>query len=155
MKSPIILATLFAGSLAVVPQPGADLPRHCMVAEAAIQAAIKVGRPLLPDSPYVDDAIKEGAAIFRNRIGCGSPPPEPKAPPESEQIDCSGKVDNAIEVSSKVLRKGFDLCAPIGYSKGLADGIKGFKTTLGCKEQKKAAVVADVEPPQCEPEVGQ
>ncbi|KAM3540118.1 hypothetical protein BM221_004006 [Beauveria bassiana] len=139
MKSTLILATLFAGSLAAV-VPGLDIPPplgvvDCVPADLAIEAGLWAVRPMLPDTPRMEDALKAGTDAFKHGIKCGSAPPEPEPVPEGEQIDCSeNNVDKAIEEGRKVLKAGFKV-TPSRYEEAVEEGIRVFRKTLGCKEQ--------------------
>ncbi|KGQ12303.1 hypothetical protein BB8028_0003g08680 [Beauveria bassiana] len=139
MKSLLILTTLFAGSLAAV-VPGLDdiLPPigvDCVAADLAIQAGLLAVRPMLPDTPRMEDALKAGTAAFKHEIGCGPAPPEPEPVPEGEQIDCSANnVDKAIGKGREVLKAGFKVTPP-RYEEAVEEGIRVFRKTLGCKEQ--------------------
>ncbi|KAM3534563.1 hypothetical protein MY4038_002113 [Beauveria bassiana] len=138
MKSTLILATLFAGSLAAV-VPGLDIPPplgvvDCVPADLAIPAALLAVKPMLPDTPRMEPALKAGTDAFKHGIECGQAPPEPEPVPEGEQIDCSEKVDKAIEEGRKVLKAGFKV-TPSRYEEAVEEGIRVFRKTLGCKEQ--------------------
>ncbi|EGX90696.1 hypothetical protein CCM_07116 [Cordyceps militaris CM01] len=142
MKFPLVLAALFAGSLATVAQPGVGPPAlgTCRGADVAIAAALAVLRRLLPVYPQLEPAIKAGVARFKNEIRCGPAPDEPEAPAD-DQMDCHGIVDTGIDRAAKVLRDNFGPIAPDGFDEGVTKGIKDFKKRLGCKP-----VVVDPEP---------
>ncbi|KAM3562016.1 hypothetical protein ARSEF4850_002947 [Beauveria asiatica] len=136
MKSPIILATLFAGSLAAVPLllPGICDPKllGCAQVKTAISKGLTVARPLLPKCNHTEDAIKVATAAFNHKIKCGPPPPEPEAPPADKKCDCKG-LNAAIKTGEGVLRL-FIGCYP-GYCEAVKEAIRVFKKRLGCEEE--------------------
>ncbi|KAM0738835.1 hypothetical protein ACQRIT_006572 [Beauveria bassiana] len=89
---------------------------------------------MLPDTPRTEPALKAGTDAFKHGIKCGPAPPEPEPVPEGEQIDCSEKVDPAIEEGRKLLKAGFKV-TPDGYEEAVEEGIRVFRKKLGCKEQ--------------------
>ncbi|KAJ4165639.1 hypothetical protein LMH87_007263 [Akanthomyces muscarius] len=149
MKSPIIFTTLLAAVLAAadidispVPSPSPPLPACGRVVDLAVLAAqTAVNRALQPFGiAELKDAVDAGTAAFKREIGCGgaAATPEDSARPGQEppaQRDCSGVVDNALAVAVAALKRGFPVVGvPKGYDKGVEEGVKAFKKTLGCKE---------------------
>ncbi|KAK8150310.1 hypothetical protein G3M48_002880 [Beauveria asiatica] len=136
MKSPIILATLFAGSLAAVPLPlpGICDPNllNCALVDTAIREARTVAWPFLPKCIHTEAAIKDAIEAFNYKIGCGQPPPEPEAPPADEQCDCK-ELNAAIEKGEGVLRL-FIGCYK-GYCEAVKEAIRVFKKRAGCKKE--------------------
>ncbi|KAM3449110.1 hypothetical protein MY3296_007225 [Beauveria thailandica] len=159
MKSPIILATLFAGSLAAVPLPlpGICIPDqrpNCALVKTAISNGLAVARPLLPKCTHMEDAIDAAKAAFNNKIKCphepkappapepkAPPAPEPEAPPAGEQCDCKA-VNAAIEKGKSVLVLAIG-CYP-GFCEGVEEAERVFRKRVGC--EKEAGVMArDIE----------
>ncbi|KAM3563974.1 hypothetical protein MY1884_000983 [Beauveria asiatica] len=144
MKAPIILATLFAGSLAAVPLPLPGICDSkllgCAGVNVAIDKGLTVARPLLPKCNHTEDAIKVATAAFNHKIKCGLPPPEPEAPPPPEpeappadkKCDCKG-LNATIKTGEGVLRP-FIGCYP-GYCEAVKEAIRVFKKRLGCEEE--------------------
>ncbi|KAM3444026.1 hypothetical protein NHJ13734_001625 [Beauveria thailandica] len=142
MKSPIILATLFAGSLAAVPlpPPGICPPEllGCAGVATVIHQALDAARPFLPKQCiHMEEAIKAGKAAFNNKIKCppepkALPAPEPEAPPADKQCDCKA-VDAAIEKGEVVL----DVLSGCykGYCEAVKEAKRVFKKRLGCEEE--------------------
>ncbi|KAM3428113.1 hypothetical protein MY4824_009035 [Beauveria thailandica] len=137
MKSPIILATLFAGSLAAVPlpPPGICPPKllGCAGVATVMGEALDAARPILPKQCiHMEEAIKAGKAAFKSKIKCGLPPPEPEARPADKQCDCKA-VDAAIEKGEVVL----DVLSGCyeGYCEAVKEAKRVFKKTLGCEEE--------------------
>ncbi|OAA50074.1 hypothetical protein BBO_01709 [Beauveria brongniartii RCEF 3172] len=142
MKTPIILATLFAGSLAAVLPSGLDItPADCAIAEIAIEGGVKFTWPMVPNCRHKEEAYEVGVAAFEHGIKCGPAPAEPEAPPAGERcskVECA-KLEKAIEKGKEYLRH-LQIDKFPGYPEGEKEGIRCFKKKIGCEEKAEVTV---------------
>ncbi|KAM3502507.1 hypothetical protein MY10362_004801 [Beauveria mimosiformis] len=144
MKTPIILATLFASSLAAVPLPlpgTGSLQPQCFAADPAILVALEFARPRLPKCGNMKGAIAIAIAAFKHKIGCGDAPPEPEAPPADQRCskaECD-EVDETIRKGKGVFKDAF-LILPPKFDEAVQEASRVCKKKLGCKEEAKVTV---------------
>ncbi|KAM3509042.1 hypothetical protein MY10362_000831 [Beauveria mimosiformis] len=121
---------------ASVPKP---LPACSKTVDTAVSAAGAAIKMFLAHAgskvPHLDEAIHAGNTCFRREIGCGVGPAD-GALPRPGQLDCSGTIDRGLKYAVAALRAGFSVFLPTGYDRGVKEGLKCFRDTLGCRKDQ-------------------
>ncbi|KAH8720521.1 hypothetical protein HC256_000914 [Beauveria bassiana] len=121
---------------APVPKPLPACSKTVDTAVGAAGAAIKMFLARAGSKvPHLDEAIHAGNTCFKREIGCGVGAAD-GALPRPGQLDCSGTIDKGLKYAVAALRAGFKVFLPTGYDRGVKEGLKCFRETLGCKKDE-------------------